>query len=139
MADDLVGRLREYESCLLRFRDKELVKEAADALERLQDELKETRQTVWDLQNEQCARDGVPMPSQRPLVDKQREEIERLRSAAINLNAAVDAMWNDIYRYSTTSRDRHERAICAAQQDLQAALSSTTTERNNITHRRVTE
>jgi hypothetical protein len=50
-------------------------------------------------------------------------ERERLRAVAINLNAAVDAMWNDPHRRASNHWPKHERAISAAQQDLKAALS----------------
>lgn len=49
--------------------------------------------------------------------------VEPLRSAAINLNAAVDIMWNDSERYAPDRRERHAIRITAAQGDLKAALA----------------
>ncbi len=55
-------------------------------IERLKAELKDANAVIHVLQQEACNRAGVPMPSQRSLVDKLREEIERLRAgrAAVN-------------------------------------------------------
>ncbi len=49
-------------------------------IERLKAELKDANAVIHVLQQEACNRAGVPMPSQRSLVDKLREEIERLRA-----------------------------------------------------------
>jgi hypothetical protein len=54
-------------------------------------------------------------------IEKQRAEIERLRAALLNLNAAVDAFWNT----PGSSHKLHDAAIkriCAAQQDAKGAL-----------------
>ncbi len=63
-----------------------LVRTAVPALvaevERLRAEKIELNEGILELQRMLCARDGVPMPSERPLVDKLREEIERLQEAA---------------------------------------------------------
>lgn len=48
-------------------------------VERLRADLIEERTAVRELQRDACARDGVPMPSERPVVDKMRAEVERLR------------------------------------------------------------
>ncbi len=47
-------------------------------IEHLRAEKIELNEGIRELQREICARDGVPMPSERPVVDKLRAEIERL-------------------------------------------------------------
>jgi hypothetical protein len=72
-------------------RDKELARTCSpDVVQRLATELlkykelgatiKELQQAIRELQQEACNRDGVPMPSERPLVDKLREQMNRMSS-----------------------------------------------------------
>lgn len=48
-----------------------------------------------------------------------RERVEKLEEAANDLNAAIDAMWNE---GPTSDPEVHRLAITRAQQDLRAAL-----------------
>ena len=57
----------------------------AARIKSLEAELKEERRAVWELQSEACARDGAPMPSQRPLVDTQAARITALEAALRSL------------------------------------------------------
>jgi hypothetical protein len=76
----------------------------------------------WEKLRNECPSTAAVARLRDALTDV-REERERLRAVAINLNAAVDAMWNDPHRRASNHWPKHERAISAAQQDLKAALS----------------
>ena len=51
---------------------------------------RESDEAILELQREACARDGVPMPSERPLVDKLRDENQRLRADVAELVEALN-------------------------------------------------
>ena len=53
--------------------------------QRLRAAQRESAEAILELQREACARDGVPMPSERPLVDKLRDENQRLRADVAEL------------------------------------------------------
>lgn len=55
-----------------------IIEENARTAARQQEALVEERAAVLELQREACARDGVPMPSERPLVDKLRAMLDRI-------------------------------------------------------------
>ena len=61
-------------------------------VERLRAEKIELNEGILDLQRMLCARDGVPMPSERPLVDKLRAEVERLGEVVRRVDAAISSM-----------------------------------------------
>jgi DNA repair exonuclease SbcCD ATPase subunit len=67
---------------------------ARDEIERLRGDLKEANEAIRELneairelQQEACDRAGVPMPSQRPLVERLREQCDELVSALEELQA----------------------------------------------------
>lgn len=76
MSDHLIWRLRNNDTA------KHLCGLAADEIERLKVELREERVAVLELQQEACNRAGVPMPSQRPVVDRLREVLARIHEVA---------------------------------------------------------
>lgn len=87
VADDLVTRLRhahEHEGVDV----ERLFGAAADRIEALMAEKHEQAVAILELQREACARDGVPMPSERPVVDKLRDRIEALQSALRHIATA---------------------------------------------------
>lgn len=97
-------------------------KAAADVAEltaelRMRDAQNSTDSIVWRSPRERLWKKAADA------LDAQRREIERIRSVAINLNAAIDAMWHDPTRYDYSSRFKYEKSICAAQRDLKAALT----------------
>lgn len=72
MSDHLIWRLRNNHTA------KHLCGLAADEIERLKVELREERVAILELQQEACDRAGVPMPSQRSVVDRMREMLGRV-------------------------------------------------------------
>ncbi len=66
---------------------------ARDETIRLQDEqIKELNAAILELQAAACARDGVPMPSERPLVDKLRERIAAHDAECLALGAEIKTL-----------------------------------------------
>lgn len=57
--------------------------------QRLRAAQRESAEAILELQREACARDGVPMPSERPLVDKLRDENQRLRADVAEISRAL--------------------------------------------------
>lgn len=70
--------------------------------QRLRAAQRESAEAILELQREACARDGVPMPSERPLVDKLRDENQRLRADVAEL---VEALRRS-YRQLGSAADR---------------------------------
>lgn len=58
------------------------------------EELKDMRGAVLELQRDLCAKAGVPMPSERPVVDKLRERVRRLEEALCLLRKFVQAQFS---------------------------------------------
>ena len=60
---------------------RETLGDLLSTIEALLAERKEQAEVILDLQRAACARDGVPMPSERPLVEKLRARIAELEGA----------------------------------------------------------
>lgn len=72
MSEHLIWRLRNNDTA------KHLCGLAADEIERLKVELREERVAILELQQEACDRAGVPMPSQRSVVDGLRAALQSI-------------------------------------------------------------
>lgn len=79
--------------------------EAATALdqsvaevERLREEKIELNKGILELQREMCARDSVPMPSERPVVDKLREALA-LATTIIRQMPQNGDNWDTVSRF----------------------------------------
>jgi hypothetical protein len=55
----------------------------------------------------------------------QAARIKALEAALRSLNAIIDNMWNDPLRYEKAEREKHAKAICAAQLECSRALEET--------------
>jgi len=79
--------------------------DARDAeIERLRAGLLEANRVIYELQQAACDRAGVPMPSQRSVVDRQKAEIEQLRAAAKRSAVTKEAA----YQLGFSAGARHE-------------------------------
>ena len=76
-----------------------------DEVERLKAELKEANEAILELQREACARDGVPMPSERPLVDELKIKIQVMEQTLLEAATRFD-----VYAANNRRRDLFESA-----------------------------
>ena len=69
-----------------------VIDQQAARIAKLESEAKDRDEAILELQHAACARDGVPMPSERPVVDKLRDRIAKLEAALREAHAYLDDM-----------------------------------------------
>lgn len=76
----------------------------------------ESEAAIRELQQAACDRDGVPMPSQRPVVERLREALATLRAMSAAM-AEDDGLWFQAETCAEAYLQQALRRLCAAIED----------------------